>query len=349
MHYPAWSKKLALQIPLYRRLVAERDSLQANLQSLEIERGYLQAELESLNTEIQIFRDDASKAITLLPKFVAQNQNEFFDGFTSREFHEIRDRESPFISDKQLHTFYLKQFCLCCNKSTDMLVDYEYAHKNNDGLFVPNWRERLVCPGCGMNNRQRLIAKLTQQHIFKNNNCSIYFMEQITPIYNWIRTKFPRLNIYGSEYLGYDYQGGELYNGIRHEDVMNLSFQDNSFDLIISNDVFEHVPNPFVAFKECFRTLTHRGTLLATIPFHSAQANSTARAELKNNELIHLLPPQYHGNPLSPDGCLVFHDFGWDIMSDFRNAGFGEHCLEIYHDDKYGHWGEGLLIFRLEK
>ena len=36
----------------------------------------------------------------------------------------------------------------------------------------------------------------------------------------------------------------------------------------------------------------------------------------------HLHPPEYHGDPLDPGGCLCFHHFGWDLLDLLRDAGF---------------------------
>ena len=58
-----------------------------------------------------------------------------------------------------------------------------------------------------------------------------------------------------SEYLGPEYERGQIVNSIRNEDLQHLSFNDDSFDIIISADVFEHIPNPYKAHEEIFRVL----------------------------------------------------------------------------------------------
>jgi ubiquinone/menaquinone biosynthesis C-methylase UbiE len=40
---------------------------------------------------------------------------------------------------------------------------------------------------------------------------------------------------------------------IKKEDVQNLSFEDNSFDIVLCQEVLEHVPDPIAAMKELKR------------------------------------------------------------------------------------------------
>src|SRR5690606_36870284 len=141
-----------------------------------------------------------------------------------------------------------------------------------------------------------------------------------------------------------EYDGGQVIQGVRHEDVDNLSFPDGELDLIISNDVFEHVPNPPRAFAECARVLKPGGPLLATIPFNPNMAQSTVRARLVDGRLEHLLPPDYHGNPVSEDGSLVFADFGWDLLATMKQAGFSHASIDIYASVQYGHLGGGQRV-----
>jgi hypothetical protein len=243
--------------------------------------------------------------------------------------------------------FTVNGFCIPCKKKTEFIVDGQFGGEIKNGILSPNWRERMECKYCRMNNRQRLIAGLIMQKS-KDKRLSIYFMEQVTPIYLWAKKYLGSSHqITGSEYLGYEYKGGEIINGIQHENIERLSFKDNEFDLIISNDVFEHVPNPDSAFKECCRVLKPGGEMLATIPFYDNYDFSIKRAVIKNNQIINLLAPQFHGNPLSEKGSLVFNDFGWDLLSIMKINGFNKVNIELFLSEKYGHIGQMQLIFKL--
>ena len=174
-------------------------------------------------------------------------------------------------------------------------------------------------------------------------------MEHVTPIFNWVSETFKQHQLVGSEYLGHEYEGGAIIKGIRHEDVENLSFLDGSLDLIVSNDVFEHVPNPAKAFAECARVLKPGGIMLATIPFHRDSDISITRSRLSNGQVEHLLPPTFHGNPVSADGSLVFTDFGWDLLNTMKVSGFSDVVVDTYASLEHGHLGNGQLVFRAWK
>jgi len=52
----------------------------------------------------------------------------------------------------------------------------------------------------------------------------------------------------------------------RREDIMNLSFADNTFDTIISCETIEHVENPARAISELYRVLKPGGRFFLTCP-----------------------------------------------------------------------------------
>lgn len=202
-----------------------------------------------------------------------------------------------------------------------------------------------------MNNRQRLMATLVGQLLraVADRSMDVYFMEQVTPIYQWTTAHFPQHQILGSEYLGHQYRGGEVVRGIRHEDVTQLSFANESLDLIVSNDVFEHVPVPALAFSECARVLRKGGCMLATIPFHAQMEKSVVRARVVEGEVENILAPMFHGNPVSADGSLVFTDFGWDLLDSMRSSGFGDVSVQIFLSEPLGHLGNGEIVFKASK
>lgn len=288
---------------------------------------------------------ESAKGHMLKPIDSVRNKKELIQLNASRALTEIKETAEQIISNANAEAFTVEGFCVPCSQAVSFLVDMRSGGQRNAHGWTPNWRERLECPFCRMNNRQRLMATLLEQHLSGEWRKKVYLMEQVTPIYNWACTKFKNHTIIGSEYLGHEYDGGSVIDGIRHEDVEKLSFTNCQLDLIVSTDVFEHVPNPALAFAECARVLKTGGSMLATFPFHSVYDVSVTRAALHNGKIEHHLPPAFHGNPVSASGSLVFTDFGWDVLTSMQKSGFSDVTIDVYSSLEFGHLGGGQLIF----
>ncbi len=133
-------------------------------------------------------------------------------------------------------------------------------------------------------------------------------------------------------------------NGIRHEDIEAMSFSDESFDVIVSNDVLEHVNRPRKALSEIWRVLTNNGHLIMTVPFGTDWDKNTTRAQIVDGDVLHYSEPIYHGNPVADEGSLVFTDFGWELMDWIKEAGFSDVAMAVYTNTSLGHLG-GVQFF----
>ena len=269
--------------------------------------------------------------------------------------------------------FSVPGYCLPCEQSVEFSVDYLAGGSRSAG---PNWRERLICPHCQLSNRQRLVATLVSQALAGlPAGKRLYLMEQVTPLMRFLGKKQARHEVIGSEYFGAAFKPGQKIwpwhylapgdrrhpvrsmmlaarfairmirrGGFRHENVERLSFEDMSLDFIVSNDVFEHVADPAQAFRECARVLKPGGVMFATFPFFSDMDRSRTRARLGSSGVEHLLPAEYHGDPTSSSGALVFTDFGGDVFDMLGEAGFNKVQVEVFHHLELGHLG-GAPVF----
>jgi SAM-dependent methyltransferase len=115
-----------------------------------------------------------------------------------------------------------------------------------------------------------------------------------------------------SEFLTATHPGFFNREGVRCEDLERLTFPDAFFDLVITQDVLEHVADLGAVCQEIARVLKVGGNHVFTVPVHEGRP-STARARREGGSDVPLLPPVYHGNPLSSAGSLVYTDFGDDL------------------------------------
>jgi SAM-dependent methyltransferase/glycosyltransferase involved in cell wall biosynthesis len=259
---------------------------------------------------------------------------------------EHRRREAVELSmiDGATESFQVYGHCAVCQRAAPFSVDFTYSYqKTADGRPVPNWRERLVCT-CGFNNRVRAAIHILQQEIDPHPDARIYLTERVTALYQWLHRRYP--NLVGTEYLGNGVPPGAEHEGIRNEDLAALTFADGSFDLILSLDVMEHVPDSDAALRECFRCLRPGGVLLFSAPFRLDCPHNLERARLRPDGTVeHLMPPEYHWQPLtSENGALSFRDFGWHVLEQMREAGFAEPRALLYWSLELGYLGGDQVL-----
>jgi SAM-dependent methyltransferase len=208
-----------------------------------------------------------------------------------------------------------------------------------------NWREELIHQG--LNSRVRavlaLIAEAAADH--PPAEVLIYAPEAITAFAAAASAVWP--GYVGSEYLPTAEDRARL-PGVMHQDLSALSFADNSFDVVATNEVLEHVPDLEGALSEIHRVLKPGGWHIGTHPFLFMSDENQVRARLENGEVVHLMPPERHGNPTDPDGgSLVFQTPGWQILDQCRAAGFREPVMRFFASERHGCLTENLGVFLL--
>lgn len=236
-------------------------------------------------------------------------------------------------------------FCFHCKSTVSFTTDFLYSYTNINGKPIPNWRERVLCPNCAMNNRTRASIQLLIETLGAKKNSRIYLAEQVTPLYTALKARFTML--IGSEYLADKVPFGSTDKcGVRNESITKLTFQDRAFDYILNFDVLEHVPDVAAALREIYRCLAINGTLLLSVPFMSGGQSTRVRAQINHTgEIEHLMQPQYHGDPVADAGCLCFQDFGWELLDQMRNLGFVDVNMLLYWSDALGYYGiEQMMI-----
>ena len=134
-------------------------------------------------------------------------------------------------------------------------------------------------------------------------------------------------NVALSEYLP-GQSRGSVQDGIRCEDVQQLTYADKSFDLITHTEVFEHVPDDRRAFAELHRVLRPGGVMIFKVPLRR-DAATVERALQRDGKVVNLCAPTYHSDPLrAGTGILVYRDYGDDIVERLQTTGFARAWIE---------------------
>lgn len=254
--------------------------------------------------------------------------------------------EHNFLQGKEVFT--VQGMCYVCNEWVNYLVDYQYSYKVN-GQLVPNWRERLECPKCGLNNRMRAAVQFFEELLHPYKVSPIYLTEQTTLLYRWFKNNYA--NTIGSEYLSDTaFFGMANSQGIRNESLTSLSFPSQAFDFVVSFDVFEYIPDFKNALNECYRILGPNGVLFFTVPFDKNSEKNIIKAVINSeNKIEYLLPPEYHGYPLKSEGCLSYYQFGWELLEQLREIGFTNVRAYLYWSREMGYLGGEQILFVAEK
>lgn len=113
-------------------------------------------------------------------------------------------------------------------------------------------------------------------------------------------------------------QSGQKFDGVMCIDLQNIPFECNFFDLIITEDVLEHVEQLDIALREINRVLKIGGLHVFTVPVHEKML--TESRKYNPNRV-------YHGDPFRKEGSLVYTDFGRDVSDIMKQYGMQSEVL----------------------
>lgn len=247
------------------------------------------------------------------------------------------------VSANTAREFTVPGFSYPANQTVDFHVDHLYS----DGKNI-NWRERLICPVTGLNNRLRCSIHMFDFELSPYPGSKIYITEAVTPLYTYLESKFE--NVTGSEYLGENLSPGEMRNNIRHEDMTRLSFEDASMDFYLSFECFEHIPFYKKAITEVHRVLKEGGIFLGSFPFDRNRTDNLIKATVnEKGEIIYFMEPEYHGDPVNEKGILCYTIFGWEVLEQFHQAGFRDVYAILLWSDVFGYLGGEQVLFIAKK
>lgn len=185
-------------------------------------------------------------------------------------------------------------------------------------------RESMYCFFCGSSYRLRLLSRAIQfvavgnakEGLERNieqgnlNKIDIAEINSCGVLHNILKY-MPKLSY--SEYVPND-------DSVHHQDLQGLTYDDSSFDIVLTSDVLEHVPDPVRALEETFRVLRPGGVHLMTIPILLDRKTKTRVKKRDNGEIEYMTKKSFHGS--GEEDYLVWTEFGADVIEMCQNAGF---------------------------
>jgi hypothetical protein len=119
---------------------------------------------------------------------------------------------------------------------------------------------------------------------------------------------------------------GTTRDGLRCEDLTRPTYPDDAFDLVLTSETLEHVPDLGAALRSIRRILAPGGIHLFTVPLLPGVARTVARARLADDGAIEVLVPPLLHHPGGEVGYPVFTEFGADLVEILRRHGFAVDC-----------------------
>lgn len=211
---------------------------------------------------------------------------------------------------------------------------------------LPWFRDNLKSKNCKTMPRERSLAFVLANLLPHFNQAKNIMESSPNPFGLSVKLR----DMFGPDrYTGTQYSAsvpcGKKLNGMHGDISLDLENQncipDNSYDIVISQDVFEHIYNPAKAFKEIARTLKPGGFHIFTVPITSKNFGSFIFAERVDDAppsphgmtvKLHA-PPEIHGNPMGEGGSLLTRQWGYDII-DFIRENSGLETTVVYVDSQ---------------
>lgn len=249
----------------------------------------------------------------------------------------------------------LVEDCVTLTRALGILEPFTGDHIPPEALLIqgPNWRESLI--GNGLLSRNRAVLWVLERlygSLETLKQKDVYLVESLTGFALWLRRQLGQEKILCSEYLE---DAEASFSDIPHQDLCELTLSSSSLDLVLCNELFEHVRHLDQAFSEVARVLRPGGRLVATCPLAFGQNDSIVKAisDPTTNEIQFFGEPELHGDPVRPEhGSLVYRIPGWDVLKQLKRAGMSQARIHHVASWKYGILGSdipGILVIEAQK
>lgn len=222
--------------------------------------------------------------------------------------------------------------CNVCAKRGVAFYDFPDVHlrkMHRVGLL----RETLACKNCGASLRIRTLAYGLLKIVNEQLDTKVRSIDELamqglrglrvldTDAFSPISDRLTGVEGYiRSSFLPESKFGLEVAPGYFNINLEDISFEDGSFDIVLSSDVMEHVRFCDKAHAEIFRILKRGGAYVFNVPNDMEMQDNWILVDSYDDKVL-VDPPHFHGDPLS-GGILSYRVFGQALLTDLKRIGF---------------------------
>ena len=208
------------------------------------------------------------------------------------------------------------------------LPDIQLRKEHGIGVL----RETLQCRACGSTLRDRSLAAALLQRLGRLEHPAVVAsaMAQLPTGIRILDTdSYSPLSELMSGHPGYyrsvyapdgggvtGLDGGRIVN----VNLESLSFADESFDVILTSDVMEHVRNYRAAHSEIVRCLRPGGAYIFNVPYNENLCQHRVLVDTSTDRDIPLEPEHIHGDPVR-GGIKAYRIFGRQLIVELAELG----------------------------
>jgi len=158
-------------------------------------------------------------------------------------------------------------YCSYCQQSAHFLLDsIDSSPVPGSDLFEPNWRERLICSRCNLNNRNRFLWNFLSNF---PTDANVWLVDQSSSMLPTLSKRFSQLN-------------HKAANSKSNQSLAD--FPANTFRLHISLEILNSIADLTEYLSQAYRTLDRNGRFVATFPF--ALNEKISQTTSQNSRLI---------------------------------------------------------------
>jgi SAM-dependent methyltransferase len=210
--------------------------------------------------------------------------------------------------------------------SRELQDDWELTDAEVDQFDL---REGATCAVCGSSGRSRQLAAVLTKEMNDRLGIRARSLAGATSNPASSGLRMAEINSAGSLHPFLRCLSGLCYSeygstdaAVPSESLDELTYASETFDIVITSDTLEHVPNVDRALGEIRRVLKPGGAHIFTVPVLWGRP-TRQRARLIDGNVEEILSRSFHGDySLRRDDLLVFHEFGHDFPDKVSTQGF---------------------------